>query len=51
METAAKPMIACINLDILPVGGDEMEQIDDLMRDTGVRCLKINSGLACSRYT
>lgn len=39
METAAKPMIARVDLAVLPVVDDEMEEIDDLMHD--IRCLMV----------
>lgn len=37
-QTVRKPMIAIADLDVLPVVDDKMEEIDDLIHDTGV-CL------------
>lgn len=50
METAEKPMIACVDLDVLPVVDDEMEKID-LIHGTGVCWCKIHLGFVFSNDT
>lgn len=49
-QTARKPMIACVDLDVLPVVDDKMEEIDDLIHDTGVCLCRIDVRFPTDAY-
>lgn len=49
-QTARKPTIAIADLDVLPVVDDKMEEIDDLIHDTGVCLCRINVRFPTDAY-